>query len=76
MKNKFALPDFKMTMAKRKPEAKSGKEGREIIKIEGKEMVVPNTFEPEKWNLDSTQVLQDLPPKVPVQVKIEQIKNS
>jgi len=43
MKKHFAPPEFKMALTA-KPDG-----GRQIIKIEGREFVVPNTFEPERW---------------------------
>lgn len=49
MKKAFAVPNFRMSMTIN-PELKKGKDAREVLNIDGTEMVVPNTYEPAKWN--------------------------
>ena len=66
MKNTFAPPDFRMSMCKPKPKKVKGKDLREMIEIDGLQMVVPNSYEPEKWAIDSIKALKDQQPKIPV----------
>ena len=74
MKNQFALPEFRMSMTKPKP-PKKGKDLRETIEIDGCSMVIPNTFEADKWKTPEKNIL-DLPIKIPVKDKIEKLKES
>lgn len=76
MKNQFALPDFRMSMTKPKPPKKAGKDLRETIEIDGCSMVIPNTFEADKWKTPEKNPILDLPPKLPVKEKIEKLKES
>jgi len=52
MKKTFAYPDFQMSMTI-EPSQKTGKQLRKTLMIDGKEMVIPNSYEPEKWQTNT-----------------------
>ena len=57
MKTAFAVPNFRMSMAIN-PALKKGKDARQVLNIDGVEMVVPNTYEADKWNDTSEKALK------------------
>ena len=57
MKSAYAVPNFKMSMTIN-PDMKKGKDAREVLNIEGTEMVVPNTYESDKWNDTSEKAIK------------------
>ena len=54
MRKTFAAPDFRKTMTVR-PGKKKGKFAREVLNIDGCQMVIPNTFEQSKLKPDQAE---------------------
>lgn len=70
MRKTFAPPDFRKTMTV-KPGMKKGKDAREIITIEGVQMVVPNTYEDDKWTTDNVAAEKAAKAKLVAQAKLD-----
>ena len=74
MRKSFAAPDFRKAMTV-KPGIKRGKDAREVLNIDGCQMVIPNTYEKSKFKTDTAEAAKEAKARLVAQAKLEKNEN-